>query len=70
MNDDPIVVLTNNSCQVPIVFLEYMEGTKLTADYVINRLVNEDDQKKGGNTECLPFSASNTERNLPRLQVT
>ena len=48
LDEDLIVVLTNNlpeSYQPLIVSLELVEESKLTTDYIINCLVNEEDQQ-------------------------
>jgi hypothetical protein len=46
--DELIVILTNNLPDSYHVSLELVEESKLTVDYVINRLVNEEDQKGYG----------------------
>ena len=73
-DDELIVVLTNKlpeSYQPLIVSLELVDESKLTVDYVITRLVNEEDrQGKETKEEVLALSASTAKRRTPRSEIT
>ncbi len=73
-DDELIVVLTNNlpdSYQPLIVSLELVDEKKLTVDYVIARLVNEEDrQGKDTNEDTLGLYANTPKRRTPRSEIT
>src|SRR5258707_89993 len=73
-DEDLVVILTNNlpkSYQPLIMSLELLEESKLTADYIINHLVNKEDQQQHAHPKKqLALSARNTKPKSPRSQIT
>ena len=73
-DDELIVVLTNklpDSYQPLIVSLELVDEKNLTVDYVITRLVNEEDrQGNDTNTEGTALSVRVAKHKTPRSQIT
>jgi len=71
-DDEQIVVLTNNvpdSYQPLIVSLELVEESNITIDYVISRLINEENRQgsgeNGANGENAALSARSTRTRTP-----
>jgi len=73
-DDDLIVVLTNklpDSYQPLIVSLELVNEAERTVDYIVSRLINEEDrQGKEVNEESLALSARKTKPKTPKSQIT